>query len=522
MPLNIFDGSSWNPFKKINIHDGSSWVTAKSAHVWDGTAWKLFSTGVPKNTTAPSFSQTSGAEGSVEQTISVTTGTWENSPTSYRYVWEVAAFTNGAYNWQTLLHNGVAQTQSSAYLNFNYVGYLVRCKVYAINAVGESDPYLVEPGAIFGPGPIPFFMAYPVSDGRIYSLWQKAKGATGYIMYYQGPNIPYTQITLPAHNEEPGTSVGTDFGNKYIDLGSNARGTLFIAIQPINASNPFTSIIGSHMVGRQSSASLSTVRTSTPAVINSSFISATQSAQYPSLVELRMNVNVGSYGNPAGTLDYYWGPNFVWNGGNFMLAERNGQTVSCTASITNSEGTVSSTASYNTDVYVPPAPVITWTGCEYYTTSSTYTSECSGTYVRTKYTDTLYYRKEKLSDGTRTGEYDYNCASQDSVSYGPYSQVNGVCGYTTPPPPACVCNYSDQGSYHYAPECCPGGSQRSGSLSGTTVNNCCPNVSKTFYAWQCKAYDVNDSRSNNYYNCYSVGACTAPNNSDGTRTACYQ
>ena len=523
MPLNIFDGSSWNPFKKINIHDGSSWVTAKSAQVWDGTSWKLFSTGVPKNTVAPAFSQTSGSEGTVEQTLSVTTGTWENTPTSYRYVWEAAPYTNSTYNWQPLLNNSVAQTQPTAYVPFNYVGYLIRCKVYAINASGESAPYLVEPGMILGPQTIPVFMAYPVSDGRIYMLWQKSKGANGYYVQYQGPNVAFTELILPEHNEEPGTSVGTEFGNKYLDLGTDKRGTLGISIWPTNNSNPFSNVLGSRIQGGGKYVGLSTIRTSTPPSISSSYISATQSAQYPSLMELRMNVSVGSYGSPAGTLDYYWGPGYVWNGGNFMLADRNGTSFSCTASITNSEGTASSTASYTTDVYVPPAPVITWTGCEYYTTSSTYTSECSGTYVRTKYTDTLYYRKEKLSDGTRTGEYDYNCTSSESVSYGPYSQVDGVCGYVTPPPP-CVCDYytTDTMSYHFAPQMCPSGSQRTGSLSGTTVNANCPNVSKTATGtYQCKDYDVNNSASTNYYQCYSVNACTAPRNPDGSRSACY-
>ena len=30
MPLNIFDGSSWNPLKKIQVYDGTSWNTVPS------------------------------------------------------------------------------------------------------------------------------------------------------------------------------------------------------------------------------------------------------------------------------------------------------------------------------------------------------------------------------------------------------------------------------------------------------------------------------------------------------------
>jgi hypothetical protein len=91
---------------------------------------------------------------------------------------------------------------------------------------------------------------------------------------------------------------------------------------------------------------------------------------------------------------------------------------------------------------------------------------------------------------------------------------------TTTAAPACVCNYTDMGSYHYSPQCCPGGSQRTGSLSGTTTNACCPNVTKT-QKWQCKSFDVTNSASANYSTCYSVGECAANFNSDGSRTICY-
>jgi hypothetical protein len=522
MPLNIFNGSSWGPFKKIQIYDGSSWKDSKASYIWDGTTWKLFSTGVPTITTAPTFSQTAGSEGSVEQTLSITTGTWENYPTSYRYVWEVAAYTNGVYNWQPLVHNSLAQTQSTAYINLNYVGYLVRCKVYAINAVGESVPSIVEPGLVFSPAANPSFTAYPVSDGRIYAFWGKAKGATGYLMYYQGPNIPYTEILLPLNNEEPGTSVGTEFGNKYIDLGTSARGTLFIAIQPINNSNPFTTVTGNRMIGRQSSVSLSTVRTSTPPAMGSVSMSGTQSAQYPTLYEVRATPTVNSYGSPAGTIDFFWAANSSYNGGNFALFDKNGQTVSCTVSVTNSEGTSSATGYYTVPVHVP---VITYGPCETYSESNFNGSECSGTYNRPVYTNVKEKRKTQYSDGYATGQYDYNCTSEVTTTYGSYTQTNGVCGYTTPPPPpACVCEYSTSptDSFHFAPQCCPAGAQRTGSLSGNTVNACCPNVSKTATGtFACSSYDVNNSASTNYYQCFSVGACQAPRNPDGSRSACY-
>jgi hypothetical protein len=55
MPLNIFDGSAWKPFKKISIHDGSTWKDSKASYVYDGSQWKKFGAAVPKNTVAPVF-----------------------------------------------------------------------------------------------------------------------------------------------------------------------------------------------------------------------------------------------------------------------------------------------------------------------------------------------------------------------------------------------------------------------------------------------------------------------------------
>ena len=97
---------------------------------------------------------------------------------------------------------------------------------------------------------------------------------------------------------------------------------------------------------------------------------------------------------------------------------------------------------------------------------------------------------------------------------------NGTCTGASQPPASCTCNYSDMGSYHYSPQCCSSGSARTGSLGGTSSGACCPNVNKT-QKWECKSYDVTNSASSNYYTCYSVGACTANVNSDGSRTVCY-
>jgi hypothetical protein len=45
-------------------------------------------------------------------------------------------------------------------------------------------------------------------------------------------------------------------------------------------------------------------------------------------------------------------------------------------------------------------------------------------------------------------------------------------------------------------------------------------VSKT-QKFECKSYDVTNSASVNYFQCYSVGQCAANSNPDGSRTVCY-
>ena len=200
-------------------------------------------------------------------------------------------------------------------------------------------------------------------------------------------------------------------------------------------------------------------------------------------------------------------------------------------------------------------------------------SYCSGTYLVTYQTWQYNARRTILVNGVWDGySYDYNCGTTTQEIIVSNTQVDGQCGYTAPPQnqwyctesyngggvgncsytmpgydnsgsgtgysrqcvygtsypacqstdpaPSCTCNYTDMGSYHYAPECCPSGSVRAGSLGGYSSGSCCPNVNKT-QKWQCKSYDVTNSASANYSTCYYVGECAANFNSDGSRTVCY-
>lgn len=54
------------------------------------------------------------------------------------------------------------------------------------------------------------------------------------------------------------------------------------------------------------------------------------------------------------------------------------------------------------------------------------------------------------------------------------------------------------------------------AASTTTTTSSAPCISR----FRCKSYDVTNSASSNYYDCYTVNACTAPNNADGSRASC--
>jgi hypothetical protein len=147
--------------------------------------------------------------------------------------------------------------------------------------------------------------------------------------------------------------------------------------------------------------------------------------------------------------------------------------------------------------------------------SANYTGQtwgCVGTYY-TVYNNYYIFQRQACSDGT----YE-ECAIRSYNTVSSSTQINGLCGYTEPV--ACVCNYTDYGSYHYSPQCCPSGAQRTGSLSGSTSGACCPTVNKTL-RYNCTNYDVTNSASANYYDCYSVGQCAAQNNASGNRSTCY-
>ena len=153
--------------------------------------------------------------------------------------------------------------------------------------------------------------------------------------------------------------------------------------------------------------------------------------------------------------------------------------------------------------YVEPAP---------------YRWYCSINYTSNQLPDEQYIGSQDDS-GYACGSYRIVCSYNNTGSY-PTASLAPACATTTTTTTtttACTCFYTDMGTYHYSSQCCPGGSPRTGSLSGTTTNACCPNVTKptttttagrpTVY-WQCNQSDVSNASNP----CTFVGQCRQAGN----------
>jgi hypothetical protein len=179
---------------------------------------------------------------------------------------------------------------------------------------------------------------------------------------------------------------------------------------------------------------------------------------------------------------------------------------------------------------------ITYGPCEAYGSGTNIGSgtQCSGTYYQ-NYVDYIYNSQKKIYvNGAWDGSAYTNsgCGTITQRSITSSSQVDGYCGYTAPAPAAqwyCTESYNGGGvgncSYTM-----PG---YNNSASGSGYSRQCtfgyaypacqstnPAPVCTSYKYNCKSYDVTNSASVNYYQCYTVGECAANYNSDGSRTTC--
>jgi hypothetical protein len=257
MPLNIWNGSSWNPFKKIKLHDGITWNDAKRIFIYDGTTWKPVTEVTPINKVLPIISlQPDNYLYGAQETISVSTGTWDNSPTSYRYQWQKAPYSGSSLNWSDI--NG--KTENSLFLNedewnssrtLKYVGYVVRCKVTATNQYGDNrEPVYTLPTPIIAPQKLTNLTVTVVENGVVKIDWVKPIGANDFYLQYQGPEVSFTQVP----------SLG-DVNTYTFDTG-NADGTIGLLINPLNTSN----VSGMTVTGYGKNGSVNDLKPNKPSV----------------------------------------------------------------------------------------------------------------------------------------------------------------------------------------------------------------------------------------------------------------
>lgn len=401
-----------------------------------------------------------------------------------------------------------------------------------------------------------------------------SSNATSYDLYWN-PNIGNTpsNSTTP---DFPGVS------SPYLDSGIGSNTTRYYWVRGKNASGTSNWYpVGNGVQGTRTAAvtpTITNLTASAPTTATQQLVTVTVS--WSSTNQASYNLTVTQTGvasfNDTGTTQT--SSNTADSGNLFRVYSGASATILLTIySGANQTGT----SATQTITYTPPLSQTTYGPCEFWYTYDTY--ECSSIYNRDVST-TYYKRKVYVDGVWDGSTYDYSeSACTPAVTYGSYKLTNGRCGYTEPvyqyycttnyrqagipndqytsstdesevvcnsyrtvcsynntgsypsasEPPACattttttttttacVCVYQDMGSYHYSPQCCPSGSARSGSLSGTTSGACCPNVNKT-QKYNCNSFDVNNSTSANYFLCYSIGQCAATSNSAGTRTTCY-
>lgn len=182
MGLFVYNGSSWSSqASNFRLYNGSSWTSVARGYVYDGSQWRQFWPEAPANTSAPVITMSSGSSypAGVDQTLSTSTGTWTNSPTSYSYQW----YAKGPFsNWSAIS----GATSSSFGLGAAYAGAQIKVAVTATNNRGSTsvDASAVPGGSYFSSGPVTGLTASKTGYGTVSASWNTAVGADYYFIQY--------------------------------------------------------------------------------------------------------------------------------------------------------------------------------------------------------------------------------------------------------------------------------------------------------------------------------------------------
>ena len=232
MSIKIFDGSNWQGPKLIKLYDGATWRPAKKAFTWDGFAWVPIFNG-QVNISLPQFTFSEGGFSfGVKQTVTVSNGEWAIAPDSFTYQWQKGYNVQGSpTQWEDIVN----ATSNSYFLTKNEVGYFIRCKVVASTGGSLSDPvYASIDGSPLPPQAIKNSTALVSSNGVIRFFWDVSEGADSYLVSYQGPGIPRTEVLIDGNLNN---LYDKDFGIPD-ELFLIGKTTLGISVYPVNNTSP--------------------------------------------------------------------------------------------------------------------------------------------------------------------------------------------------------------------------------------------------------------------------------------------
>jgi hypothetical protein len=211
MGLKVYNGSSWSSqASAFNIYgvNGAFWTPVTRAYVYDGSPlqWKQFYPEAPANTASPTITFSSGSAypAGANQSLSASTGTWTNNPTSYTYQWEYKTIISGSFS-------SIAGATSSSYsIPASMAGTAIRVAVTATNARGATTAYSSDTGYL-SPGPVTGLSASKTGYGTVYASWNASYGADLYqIQYSMGSgyiNTTTTSTNWTLTNISPGPTV---------------------------------------------------------------------------------------------------------------------------------------------------------------------------------------------------------------------------------------------------------------------------------------------------------------------------
>jgi hypothetical protein len=513
--MKINDGSNWQEAKDLKINTGSGFVAAKKAYVYNN-GWQLAYPNLPQSpnltllysgTTYPSIPTTWSIMGNWNMDPAY-------APVSFTYQWKrgganisgatSATYTTTAADVDSTIGVTVVATNGRGNTTISQSTGSVNLPTISTMFAYDSTATPSQPSVSISPNNLSYS-----------GSWTSSSNATTY--------------SVSTNNGSVSTS-GQTFS------GSGSVGSVSVSVTPINT-NKTVYIFWSAATG---ASSYDIVKLGNGVSTTVNVPSSTTNYTWSIADGNETNQFTVYPKSPAGTQGYGMSQS-VTVSNKTGTAGSSSSTLGCTPGWVDADWTYGGATYSGSCVNNSESGTYSWryrmyryADCtqdnimEYgsYATSRYCVPTCTAGWVDADYTYNVSWSgvcgSNSLEGGTsagRTRTYRYaDCSTALITEQGPFYQTRS-CTYV-----GCTCNYytTPTMSYHYAPECCNSGSARAGSLSGTSSGHCCPDVSKTATGkYACKAYDVTNSASSNYWVCYTDGACTATYNSDGSRATCY-